>query len=120
MLNFNTEDFDNKNNGAFEATGKSFGEKKIEENPLMDVSCTGILGTPEERYMFISFSNGRAYTEMKVVINKDGTVKGEPEVVSSRDVTFEEMDAFKAYVLKNASDFIDRAKGINVFKSFMS
>ncbi len=112
MQNFNTKDYNTNNKDTKEKTKK-------DDNPLMDVSCTGILGTPEERYMYISFSNGRAYTEIKVMINKDGSVKEEPDVVSSKDVTYEEMDTFKAYVLTHLSEFVERAKGINVFKSFM-
>lgn len=99
-MNFNTTDAEEKKRDC----------RKREEEPDMQMICSGILRKNGEKIIYVRFERGTDFAEGSLPAAKITTQKG---------FSSDEVEQMEAYMLENRFEIIEQAKSVNLMKNFM-
>ena len=90
-------------------SGMNFNTKKDEE-PSVQVICSGILRKDGEKIIYVRFERGKDYAEGNIPSGR---------ITSYAGFTAEEIGQFETYLAEHRFEIIEQAKTVNLMKNFM-
>ncbi len=87
----------------------NFNTKKDEE-PSVQVICSGILRKDGEKIIYVRFERGKDYAEGSIPSGR---------ITSHDGFTAEEIGQFETYLTEHRFEIIEQAKTVNLMKNFM-